>query len=121
MLALQNICLGIFVIPLSNSAVSTPEPLKVLSPLSSVFGIYISFNDSQPENASYPNVVILGGNLKFDKFVHPEKARLPISVTLFGIVTEYIFLLFWNAKAPIFVTLYPSIVDGTATAEAVPL
>ena len=41
----------------------------------------MAMDDSQPENASYPNVVILGGNLKFDKFVHPEKAQLSISIT----------------------------------------
>ena len=86
--ASKNILFGILVIPSSNSAVSIFESLNALQPSSIVLGIYISFNDSQPENTQPPNVVIFGGNLKADKFLQSLNALVPISVTLFGIVTE---------------------------------
>ena len=75
----------------------------------------------QSKNARPPISTTLSGIITDFNLSQFSNAPQLIFVTPFGIVTFTTFLLFLNATFPISVTLYPSITDGIASDDALPL
>ena len=68
-----------------------------------------------------PKVVTLSGIKTLVNEEQAQKAKLPISVTVEGIVIFTMFFLFMKALSPILVTVLPFIVLGIVTDVSVPL
>ena len=73
---------------LQNGPPEGPLPLKDTTS-SNDFGISISISDLQSRNACTPSFCKFLDKLTSLKFVQPENAKVPIAVTVSGIVTAF--------------------------------